>query len=152
MIARASRGRSAMIVFVDHTECYWLRALARGFRHCFVVLEHGPAWLVCDSLKSHMELSLLDLPESFDLARYYANQGHYVLVGRIGSERPRTAIAVAPLTCVSVAKRLLAIRAAGVWTPRQLFSHLLNTKPHAWRAVSAHETTETVPTQCTIEA
>lgn len=104
MIARTSRGRSAMIVFVDHTECCWLRALARGFRHCFVVLELGPAWLACDSLKSHMELSLLDLPESFDLARYYANQGHHVLVGRIGSERPRTAIAVAPLTCVSVAK------------------------------------------------
>ena len=152
MIARTSRGRSAMIVFVDHTECCWLRALARGFRHCFVVLELGPAWLACDSLKSHMELSLLDLPELFDLARYYANQGHHVLVGRIGSERPRTAIAVAPLTCVSVAKRLLAIRAAGVWTPRQLFSHLLNTQPHAWRAVSADEATETLPTQCIIEA
>jgi hypothetical protein len=152
MIAPASGGRAAMIVFVDHTECHWLRSLARGFRHCFVAVEHGRAWLVCDSLKSHMELTLLDLPDSFDLARYYASQGHRVLLGRVGSQPPRTAIAVAPLTCVSVAKRLLAIRAAGVWTPRQLFSHLLNTQPHAWRAVSADEATEDLTTQCTIEA
>ncbi|MGC1955501.1 MAG: hypothetical protein WA970_23575, partial [Gammaproteobacteria bacterium] len=81
-----------------------------------------------------------------------ASQGHRVLLGRVGLQPPRTAIAVAPLTCVSVAKRLLAIRAAAVWTPRQLFSHLLNTQPHAWRAVSADEATEVLPTQCTIEA
>jgi hypothetical protein len=142
MIARASGGRSAIIVFVDHTECSWLRSLRRGFRHCFVALEHAPAWLVCDSLKSHMELTLLDLPESFDLGRYYANQGHRVLVGRIESHRPRTPVAFAPLTCVSVAKRLLAIRAAWVCTPWQLFSHLLNAQPHAWRVVCGDEATE----------
>jgi hypothetical protein len=142
IFARASRGRSAMIVFVDHTECCWLQPLRRGFRHCFVALEHGSAWLVCDSLKSHMELTLLDLPVSFDLGRYYASQGHRVLVGRIGSQRPRTAVALAPLTCVSVAKRLLAIRAAWVWTPWQLFSHLLNAQPHTWRMVSADAAAE----------
>jgi hypothetical protein len=141
-----------MIVFVDHTECCWLRSLTRGFRHCFVALQHGPAWLVCDSLKSHMELTLLDLPESFDLARYYARQGHRVLVGRIESQRPRPAVEFAPLTCVSVAKRLLAIRAAWVWTPWQLFSYLLNAQPHAWRLVSAGEATEGLPARYTIEA
>ena len=152
IIARASRGRSAMIVFVDHTECYWLQSLTRGFRHCFVALEHGPAWLVCDSLKSHMELTLLDLPDAFDLGKYYANQGHRVLVGRIGPQVPRIAIALAPLTCVSVAKRLLAIRAPWVWTPWQLFSHLLNAQPHIWRLVAADEATRRLPMQDTIEA
>jgi hypothetical protein len=141
-----------MIVFVDHTECYWLRSLTRGYRHCFVALKHGPAWLVCDSLKSHMELTLLDLPESFDLARHYARQGHRVLVGRIGSQHPRAAIALAPLACVSVAKRLLALRAASVWTPWQLFSHLLNAQPQVWRVVSADEATEGSSARCTIEA
>lgn len=152
IIARASRGRSAMIVFVAHTECYWLQPLRRGFRHCFVALEHGPAWLVCDSLKSHMELSLLDLPEAFDLGRYYANQGHRVLVGRIEPQVPRTALAVTPLTCVSVAKRLLGIRAPRVWTPWQLFSHLLNTQPHTWRVVAADEAAGGSPMRTTIEA
>ena len=152
IIARASRGRSAMIVFVDHTECCWLQPLRRGFRHCFVALEHGATWLVCDSLKSHIELSLLDLPEAFDLARYYAKQGHRVLAGRIGSPIPRTAIAVAPLTCVNVAKRLLRIRAPGVWTPWQLFSHLLNAQPQIWRMVAADEAAQGSPMRTTIEA
>jgi hypothetical protein len=136
IIARGPRDQTAVIVFVDHTECYWLQSLRRGFRHCFVALKQGRAWLVCDSLKSHMELTLLDLPDSFDLGRYYAEQGHRVLVGRIGSVVARPAFALSPLTCVSVAKRLLAIRTAWVWTPWQLFSHLLNAQPHTWRVVS----------------
>jgi hypothetical protein len=137
--AQSSGGRAAMIVFVDHIDCGWLQPLRRGFRHCFVAVQHGHAWLVCDSLKGHMELTLLDLPKRFDLGRHYANQGHRVLVGRIGSCLPRPAVALAPLTCVTVAKRLLAIRAAWVWTPWQLFSHLLNAEPRIWRAISADE-------------
>ena len=151
MIARASRDRSAMIIFVDHTECRWLQPLRRGFRHCFVALQHSSAWLVCDSLKSHMELTLLNPPSSFDLATYYASQGHRVLVGRIGSPQPRSAVAFAPLTCVSVAKRLLGIRAASVWTPWQLFSHLLNAQPCTWRVV-ADEATGRLPMRTTIDA
>lgn len=137
IISPAFGGRSAMVVFVDHTECYWLRPLRRGFRHCFVALEHDSAWVVCDSLKSHMELTLLDLPVSFDLGRYYANRGHRVLVGRTRPRVSRAAVTLTPMTCVSVAKRLLAIRAGLVWTPWQLFSHLLNAQPHIWRLVSA---------------
>jgi hypothetical protein len=137
IIARTSRDRSAIVVFVDHTECHWLQSLRRGFRHCFVALELGSSWLICDSLKSHMELALLDLPDSFDLARHYAEQGHRVLVGRVGTVVSRPTLALSPLTCVSVAKRLLAIRAAWVWTPWQLFSHLLNAQPRTWRVVSA---------------
>ena len=137
IISQALGGRPAMVVFIDHTECYWLQSLKRGFRHCFVALKHGRTWLVCDSLKSHMELTLLDLPPSFDLGRYYAAQGHRVLLGGTGLHVPRAAVALTPLTCVSVAKRLLAIRAAWVWTPWQLFSHLLHDQPHIWRLVPA---------------
>jgi hypothetical protein len=136
IISQGSGGRSAMVVFVDHTECYWLQTLKPGFRHCFVALEHAPAWVICDSLKCHMELTLLDLPESFDLGRHYANQGHHVLVGRAGARAPRPVMAVAPLTCVSVAKRLLAVRAAWVWTPWQLFSHLVHAQPQVWRYIA----------------
>lgn len=135
-LTRASRGRAAIVVFVDCAECGWLQPLRRGFRHCFVALEHGPGWLVCDSLKSHMELTLLDPLEPFDLARHYAGQGHRVLVGGVGPRCPRAPFALAPLTCVSVAKRLLAIHAAWVWTPWQLFSHLLRAQPHTWRVVA----------------
>jgi hypothetical protein len=150
MISQAFGGQSAIVVFVDHTECYWLKTLRRGFRHCFVALKHDSAWLICDSLKCHMELTFLDLPESFDLGRHYANQGHHVLVGRTGSRVSRTTMALTPLTCVSVAKRLLEVRAAWVWTPSQLFSHLLNAQPHIWRRVSAGETVRGTRTRITI--
>ena len=99
-----------------------------------------------------MELTLLDPPWPFDLATHYAGQGHRVLVGRIGSQQPRNAFALTPLTCVSVAKRLLGIRAARVWTPWQLFSHLLNAQPCTWRVVMADDATGRLPMRSTIEA
>jgi hypothetical protein len=136
-ISRTGNGRLSMVVFVDYTEVRSLRLLRRGFRHCFVALHYSPAWFVCDSLKSHMELTLLELPESFDLGAHYARQGHHVLLGTSRLRHLRPSRALAPLTCVSVAKRLLAIRAPWVWTPWQLFSHLLNAQPHPWQLVSS---------------
>jgi hypothetical protein len=152
IISRTSAAQPAMVVFVDQTECRWLRSLTRGFRHCFVVLRHGPRWLVCDSLKSHMEITLLDLPRSFDLAGCYAEQGHHVLVGQTGSQVTRSPLAFAPLTCVSVAKRLLAVRAAWVCTPRQLFCHLLSTQPDTWQVVSGGQLVPESPDQRAIGA
>jgi hypothetical protein len=132
-ISPAFGDRSALVVFVDHTECHWLRTLKPGFRHCFVALQHGSAWLICDSLKSHMELTLVHPPEAFDLAQYYVDQGHRVLLGRTALLVPRTGVSIAPLTCVTIAKRLLGVRAPRVWTPWQLFCHLANAQPGRWR-------------------
>lgn len=116
--------RRALVVFVDHTHCRWLGWLKRGFRHCFVVVQHEACWVVCDSLKSHMELALLELPESFDLAGFYTDQGHHVLVGHTASNGCHHPFSLAPLTCVTVAKRLLGVRDPRVHTPWQLFAHL----------------------------
>ena len=138
-IAPTFGDRHALVVFVDHTECCWLRALKPGFRHCFVTLQHGPAWLICDSLKSHMELTLLHPPEGFDLARSYANQGHRVLLGRTALPTRRTVVPLAPLTCVTIAKRLLGVRAPRVWTPWQLFRHLAYARPGRWHFVPANQ-------------
>lgn len=132
--------RPAMVVFVDHADCRWLRPLKRGFRHCFVALEHPSGWIACDSLKSHMELVLVELPGLLDLAECYADQGHHVLLGQTAPCVPRPLLPLAPLTCVSVAKRVLAIRADWVWTPWQLFGHLLRAHPHIWHCVSAGQT------------
>jgi hypothetical protein len=131
--------RRALVVFVDHTECYWLRALKPGFRHCFVILQHGSAWLICDSLKSHMELTLVHPPEEFDLGQCYADQGHRVLLGQTSPPGRRTGVPLAPLTCVTIAKRLLGVHAPGVWTPWQLFLHLVNAQPDNWRLVGANQ-------------
>jgi hypothetical protein len=111
-------------VFADHAGCPWLRPLRRGFRHCFVVLRAGPVWLACDPLKDRIELDALELPGKFDLATFYREQGHRVLVGQRPPPRTRRRFALAPLTCVTVVKRLLGIDAPWVWTPWQLYTHL----------------------------
>lgn len=139
IISRARASQPALVVFVDQTECRWLRSLKRGFRHCFVALQHEPGWLVCDSLKGHMEVTLLELPKSFDLGQAYADQGHRVLLGQTRSPAQAPSFGLAPLTCVSVAKRLLAVRGARVWTPWQLFCHLLKAQPQVWRPISTKQ-------------
>jgi hypothetical protein len=115
---------SALVVFADHADCAWLTFLRRGFRHCFVVLRAGSLWLACEPLKDRIELDALALPPEFDLAAFYAGKGHRVLQGCRPPPRPRQAFAPAPLTCVTVVKRLLGIRAPWVWTPWQLYAHL----------------------------
>jgi hypothetical protein len=112
------------VVFSDHTSCAWLRFLRRGFRHCFIVLRAGPLWLACEPLKDRLELDVLALPAEFDLAAFYGGQGHHVLQGRRLPPRRRRSLAPAPLTCVTVVKRLLGIRAPWVWTPWQLYVQL----------------------------
>jgi hypothetical protein len=113
-----------LVVFADHADCAWLTFLRSGFRHCFVALRAGSLWLACEPLKDRIELDALALPAGFDLAAFYAAQGHHVLEGRRPPPRPRQAFAPAPLTCVAVVKRLLGIRAPWVWTPWQLYAHL----------------------------
>jgi hypothetical protein len=113
-----------LVVFADQTGCPWLRVLRRGFRHCFVVLRTGSIWLACEPLKDRIELDALALPDDFDLAAFYHEQGHQVLLGQRPPPKARRRLAVAPLTCVTVVKRLLAIDAPRVWTPWQLYMHL----------------------------
>lgn len=113
------------VVFVDLTECYWLKWLKSGFRHCFVGVRNGDAWLVCDSLKNHMELFLLNLPADFDLPAFYADQGHIVLVGKKTMQEPANHLSAEFLTCVAVVKRILALRTSWIWTPWQLFQFLI---------------------------
>jgi hypothetical protein len=47
-----------------------------------------------------------------------------VLLGRRPPPGPRRRCAPAPLTCVTVVKRLLGIHAPWVWSPWQLYAYL----------------------------
>jgi hypothetical protein len=137
----ASNGisRSAIVVFVNHAECRWLRGLRPGFRHCFVALRDGTTWLTCDPLKDRIELSLLPVPPWFDLAGFYAERGHTVLLGTTNPNLPRRPLAIAPLTCVTIAKRLLGVRAPWVVTPWQL-CRLLQCPTHGFITVDPADT------------
>ena len=76
-----------------------------------------------------MELIVLNLPPDFDLATFYARQGHTVLKGRKHAQKPRSRLSGTLLTCVNVTKRLLGIEAYWIWTPWQLFSLLAKRPP-----------------------
>jgi hypothetical protein len=115
---------SVLVVFTDHVACPWLHPLRRGFRHCFILLRAGSVWLACEPLKDRIELDALELPREFDLASFYCAQGHRVLLGQRPLPRKRRSFALAPLTCVTVVKRVLGVEAPWVWTPWQLYAHL----------------------------
>jgi hypothetical protein len=122
--AQVRSAQQALAIFVEHTDCCWLGGLRRGFRHCFVALRESSAWVTCDPLKDRIELRALPIPADFDLGRFYAERGHIVLHGLTRPGLPRGPAVVVPLTCVTVAKRLLGVRAPWVLTPRQLWRHL----------------------------
>jgi hypothetical protein len=119
---------AVLVIFADHAACPWLRPLRRGFRHCFVVMRADSVWLACEPLKDRIELDALAVPDDFDLAAFYCQQGHRVLLGERLPARARSRFALAPMTCETVVKRLLGIDAPWVWTPWQLYAHLSGPK------------------------
>ncbi len=138
-MSREQIPRLALVVFVDHAGLPWLRALRPGFRHCFVALRDGALWLTCDPLKDRLQLSILPISAGFDVAGFYAKQGHTVLLGTTKPNLPRRAFILAPLTCVTIAKRLLGVRAPWVATPWQL-CRLLRSDAHNFVTVRSTET------------
>ena len=135
-----SECRDVFVVFVDHTECNWLKLLRSGFRHCFVGIREDKIWLICDSLKRHMDLFSIDTLGEIDLPTFYADQGHAVITGKRLLNTSRKHPSIELLTCVAVTKRLLGIQASGIWTPWQLFQLLLSNslQPGNWRQVRSH--------------
>jgi hypothetical protein len=126
-----------MIVFVDHTECRWLKLLKPGFRHCFTAVRANGRWIVCESLKADLEIQLFDLSDEFDLASFYAEQGHTVVIGARLDRKSARGLTCEPFTCVTMTKRLLGLRSFRVWTPWQLYKFLIGTPKAsmAWRAI-----------------
>lgn len=113
-----------LVVFVGHTECRWLRWLKQGFKHCFVALHKGDRWIICDSLKNYLELTVLILPQNFCLSQFYRHRGYAVLGGRGPCLKAEEDFKLEILTCVSVVKRIIGLRSFWTLTPWQLFCHL----------------------------
>jgi len=114
---------SALLVFCHETEIAWLRWLKPGFRHVFVALPAPGGWITVDPLSTLLEVEYHPLPPDTDLAAWFRTRGHRVLESPLHPPLP-VQWPFTPLTCVSVAKRLLGIRAPLVVTPWQLYCHL----------------------------
>jgi hypothetical protein len=118
------RVRRAIVVFVDLPATRLHRLLRGGFRHCFVLIDEGSGWILIDPLKHRMEVRRLDLPETFDLAAFYARRGHHVMAGTIVPNESAGIILLECTSCVTVVKRVLALFCPLVQTPYQLYRHL----------------------------
>lgn len=114
----------ALVVFSGRTGVRWLRWLKPGYRHCFVAIDDGNAWLTVDPLLHRLEIRASGLPSSFDLAAEYRRLDLDV-VEVAPAAVPLRRAPFGPFTCVEAAKRLLGIRARWVLTPWQLRRWLL---------------------------
>ena len=110
----------ALVVFGGRTDVKWLRWLRPGFRHCFVALDDGAAWLTVDPLLHRLEVRASGLPSSFDLASEYRRMDLAVLE-MAPHPVPLRRAPLGLFTCVETVKRLLGIRAPWVITPWQLY-------------------------------
>ncbi|MFV3127613.1 hypothetical protein [Niveispirillum sp. KHB5.9] len=118
----------ALLVFCHETEIAWLRWLKPGFRHVFLALPMPGGWVTLDPLSTQLEVEFHPLPADADLAAWFRARGHIVLAAVLRPPLP-VQWPLAPFTCVTVAKRVLGIRAAHVQTPWQLYRHLGGAPP-----------------------
>ena len=117
----------AVVVFVDGTELPWLRGLKRGFRHCFVALNEGEAWIALDPLAARTEVRLLPIGPEDDAGRWYESQGHAVVrlsLPRLPMRASGLGWLCVPCTCVGQAQRLLGLGGVAL-TPWRLHRRLL---------------------------
>ena len=104
---------TALVVFTDQADVWWLRRLRPGFRHCFaVVRDPAGEWLACDWLKGRLVFRVYGPGERVELIDRLVRRGHRV------AEVPRRArggcALVRPMTCVEVTKQAVGL---GGWRP-----------------------------------
>lgn len=113
----------ALVVFSDQTDLWWLKFLKRGFRHCFVVIRLNDRWVAIDPMAHFWEVSMPELPDSLDLARWFRQCGMRVIETDI-LVPARRCYPPLFLSCVEVVKRILGLHCPFVVTPAQLYRFL----------------------------
>jgi hypothetical protein len=114
--------RRALVVFSGRADLPWQRLLKTGFRHCSLIVEDGPNWLLVEPLASCLQVRSIGSVQ-VDLAGRLQRAGFAVLETAVAPVGNRAA----PLglwTCVETVKRGLGVRSVWVQTPWQLFRHL----------------------------
>lgn len=130
MVRRRSRPmveRRAMVVFGGDADLRWLRVLRPGFRHCFAVLKSGEYWVIYNPLSNGTEVEIWPDEHEETLRAWLAQNGYRVVDDAVRPLRPAS-LPWAPYTCVEAVKRVLGLRAPGVFTPWQLYRYLRNLK------------------------
>ncbi|MEO3429725.1 hypothetical protein AAFN88_12745 [Pelagibius sp. CAU 1746] len=110
----------ALAVFHDRGGGFWPRVFGRpGFRHCFVAVNDGRAWIVIDPCSDGTRISA-DVAAAVDLAAHYRGLGCTVVETAVAQSRRRYGLPWA-FTCVEAVKRILHVHGWWLWTPYQLY-------------------------------
>jgi hypothetical protein len=113
----------ALAVFHDKGAGFWSWLLGRpGFRHCFVALNDGRAWIVVDPCRDGLRIDAAVAAE-VDLAAHYRNLGLTVAETAVRGRRRSYRLPWA-FTCVEAVKRTLGVHGWWLWTPYQLYRQL----------------------------
>ena len=100
--------------------------LKAGFRHCFVCLLSGECWVKFDGAGGVPSVAAI-ADATFDLAGFFRRAG-LTVIGTEQCASPQRTLFVMN-NCVGLVKAALCIRAPFVWSPWQLYKHLLRSCP-----------------------
>jgi len=120
--------QAAWIVFQDETDLTFLKILRRGFRHCFMMIQQEGRWILIDPRANKTDIHLLPHPKDFNFPRYYTEQGKIVVKIPAGQKTPLRVLSPFPVSCVTTLKRVIGLHRFWIFTPYQLYKHLLKTK------------------------
>ncbi len=118
--------RRALVVFEHRPAALPLRLLRPGFRHCYCLTGKGHAWILCDPLKTRIELMAVPGLAETDLVRALAGEGSVILRGVVAGGRSLRPMRLRTMTCVEVVKRVLNVDLPWALTPYQLYRSLLH--------------------------
>lgn len=116
--------REVWVVFTNQTELPLLSALKDGFRHCFILIHDGEHWISVDPMSNYMEVVVHNVPAHFDLAAWLKARGHHMIKTQIKDNLTKPA-PMMPFTCVEACKRILGIHGRFIFTPWQLYKHIV---------------------------
>ncbi len=122
-LAENIRVPKAWVVFSGQSDLAWLRILRPGFRHCYIVLNDGDHWVTFDPLSNYTDINVHHLPPSFNLPQWMSERGNTVVKAYL--QRSKKQAPWMPYTCVEAVKRVIGLHARSIFTPWQLYKHLL---------------------------
>jgi hypothetical protein len=106
---------------------FWDIFTCKYFRHCSVFWFDGYNWLSADYLGCFLNVEILPYSADDDVVKIMTGAG-FIVQKTIRKENDRF-IFRGWMTCVTVVKHFLGIRAAWVMTPKQLYNYLERRKP-----------------------
>lgn len=116
----------ALVVFSGQADLRWLRLLRPGFRHCFVLLELGGAWVCVNPLAHRTSVEVWSLNPATDLPGWLRAQAGLTVVEAEVRRPPRRPSPLGLYSCVEAVKRVLGLQERWVLTPGQLHDHLIH--------------------------